>query len=107
MKNPGCVNNRGSPLYASGNSSYQILRFPNAPAAMMLIHFPPGICSYFYVFKCVRTNMVAVTGFSPLLRVADLNLIRLTGYVFANRSSRPIPVPSNWTLFSWTEIRNY
>ena len=35
MKNPGCVNNRGSPLYASGNSSYQILRFPNAPAAMI------------------------------------------------------------------------
>jgi hypothetical protein len=36
MKNPGCVNNRGSPLYASGNSSYQILRLPNAPAAMIL-----------------------------------------------------------------------
>jgi hypothetical protein len=35
MKNPGCVNNRGSPLYASGNSSYQILPFPNAPAAMI------------------------------------------------------------------------
>jgi hypothetical protein len=35
MKNPGCVNNRGSPLYASGNSSYQILRIPNAPAAMI------------------------------------------------------------------------
>jgi hypothetical protein len=35
MKNPGCVNNRGSPLYASGNSSYQILLFPNAPAAMI------------------------------------------------------------------------
>jgi hypothetical protein len=36
MKNPGCVNNRGSPLYASGNSSYQILSFPNAPAPMTL-----------------------------------------------------------------------
>ena len=54
MKNPGCANNRGSPLYASGNSSYQILRFPNAPAAMMLIHSPTGICTDFYVLKCVR-----------------------------------------------------
>ena len=35
MKNPGCANKRGSPLYASGNSSYQILRFPIAPAAMI------------------------------------------------------------------------
>jgi hypothetical protein len=35
MKNPGWANNRGSPLHASGNSSYQILRFPNAPAAMI------------------------------------------------------------------------
>ena len=34
-KNPGCANNRGSPLCASGNSSYQILRFPNAPAEMI------------------------------------------------------------------------
>jgi hypothetical protein len=36
MKNPGCANNRGSPPYASGNSSYQIPLLPNAPAAMML-----------------------------------------------------------------------
>jgi hypothetical protein len=50
----GYVNNRGSPLFASGNSSYQILRFPNAPAAMMLMRSPPGICSDFYVLKCVR-----------------------------------------------------
>jgi hypothetical protein len=35
MKNPGCANNRGSPPYASGYSSYQILWFPNAPAAMI------------------------------------------------------------------------
>ena len=28
MKNPGCANNRGSPLYASGNSSYQIPLLP-------------------------------------------------------------------------------
>jgi hypothetical protein len=38
MKNPGCSNNRGSPLYASGNLSYQIPLFPKAPAAMMLTH---------------------------------------------------------------------
>src|SRR5437667_2838476 len=36
MKNPGCLNNRGSPLSTSGNPSYQILRSPNAPAAMTL-----------------------------------------------------------------------
>src|SRR2546428_13823491 len=36
MKNPGCANNRGPPLYTSGSLSYQIAPFPNAPAAMML-----------------------------------------------------------------------
>jgi hypothetical protein len=36
MKNPGCANNRGSPPYASENSSYQIPLLPNAPAAMIL-----------------------------------------------------------------------
>ena len=36
MKNPGCANNRGSPPYASGNSSYQSPLLPNAPAAMIL-----------------------------------------------------------------------
>ena len=46
-------------MYASGNSSYQILRFPNAPAAMMLMHSLPGFCSDLYVFKCVRTVNVS------------------------------------------------
>jgi len=35
MKNSGWWNNRGSPLYASENSSYQIVLFSNQPAAMM------------------------------------------------------------------------
>ena len=34
--NPACANNQDSPLYASGDSSYPILRLPNAPAAMIL-----------------------------------------------------------------------
>src|SRR2546427_260238 len=36
MKNPGCANNRGPPLYTSGSLSYQVAPYPNAPAAMML-----------------------------------------------------------------------
>ena len=56
----------GFSSYISGNSSYQIPRSPERAcgddtqvqirlAAMMLIHSPPGICSDFYVLKCVLT----------------------------------------------------
>ena len=41
MKNPGCANNRGSPLHASGNLSYQITLLSNAPAAMIFKPKPP------------------------------------------------------------------
>jgi hypothetical protein len=44
MKNPGCANNRGSPLYASANLSYQILLPPKAPAAIMMTHSPRPAC---------------------------------------------------------------
>jgi hypothetical protein len=66
MKNPGCGNNRGSPLYVSGNSFYQIQPFPNAPAAMILkakVAYgddadslsKTGLCSEKYVFQCALT----------------------------------------------------
>jgi len=66
MKNPGCSNNRGSPLYTSGNLSYQIPLLPNAPAAMRLkakaacgdddaSPSNTGLCSDFYVFRWVLT----------------------------------------------------
>ena len=42
MKNPGCANNRGSPLHASGNLSYQITLLSNAPAAMIFKPRPPA-----------------------------------------------------------------
>lgn len=54
-ENPGCANNRESALYASAHSSYQILRFPNAPAAMMLMYSPTGFPFRFLRFK-VRGN---------------------------------------------------
>jgi len=41
MKNPGCANNRGSPLHASGNLSYQITLLSNPPAAMIFKPKPP------------------------------------------------------------------
>ena len=65
-KNPGCANNRGSPLYASGNSSYQILRFPNAPAAMIFksktaYGDDADALSYRLTFKFLRFQMRADT----------------------------------------------
>jgi hypothetical protein len=61
MKNPGWRNNRGSPSHASGHLSYQILRLPNAPAAMIFkskaaygddadLSTRTGLCSKKYVF---------------------------------------------------------
>ncbi|MGA2476819.1 MAG: hypothetical protein ABSF73_09385, partial [Terriglobia bacterium] len=55
MKNPGCANNRGSPLYASGNLSYQIpqpleraygddIQSQKPPAAMMMTRPPKPAC---------------------------------------------------------------
>jgi len=62
MKNPGCANNRGSPLYASGNLSYQIpqpleraygddIQSQKPPAAMMMTPSKTGLCSDFYAFR--------------------------------------------------------
>lgn len=61
MKNPGCMNNRGSPPYASGRSSYQIQRFPNPPTAMMLTRLP-----HRPVFKFLRFYVSAYTCFQQL-----------------------------------------
>src|SRR5208283_3850788 len=66
MKNPGWANNRGSPPYVSRNSSYQIPRSANAPAAMILKANTAcgdedgsfsilGLCSDFYASKRVPT----------------------------------------------------
>ena len=66
MKNPGCANSRGSPLYISRNSSYQIPLSPNAPTAMIVkpktacgdeddLFSNLGPCSDFYVSKRVPT----------------------------------------------------
>src|SRR5206468_11442592 len=75
MKNPGCLNNRGSPLSTSGNPSYQILRSPNAPAAMTLKAKtaygddidPP---SHRPVFKKLRFSVRADTKSDSLVLIA-------------------------------------
>src|SRR5215469_18438644 len=80
MKNPGCLNNRGSPLHTSGESSYQTRSFPNPPAAMILKSkaaygddvdppFPLGISSGFYVSKCVPAPRSACSPFLPFVTV--------------------------------------
>src|SRR5208283_85517 len=72
MKNPGWANNRGSPPYVSRNSSYQIPRSANAPAAMILKANTAcgdedgsfsilGLCSDFYASKRVPTITGTVT----------------------------------------------
>ena len=54
QKAPVASHNRGF-LAAFGNSSYQILLPPNAPAAMMFNSSHTGLCSKKYCLQCVLT----------------------------------------------------
>ena len=92
MKNPGWANNRGSPPYISRNSSYQILPFPNAPAAMTFRAKATcgdedgsisslGLRSDFYVLKYVRTQ-------EHTTKVPNLNPTWWLNYVFFTDQER-------------------
>ena len=76
IKNPGCSNNRGSSVSAFGNPSYQILLFPNTPAAMMLITLiysqTTALCLEKYVFSCPLTSYHALDDFLPRVVVLDI-----------------------------------